>query len=257
MPKSKDAFRTISEVAEWLDTQPHVLRFWESKFTQVRPVKRAGGRRYYRPVDMLLLGGIKSLLHDDGMTIKGVQKLLREKGVKEISALSRALDDEPDDTVVAASAETQPVETQSAPPAPEPAVAAENTPEDTETSVGLAETEAQQPSEDVAEDIEATVAEAVAAEAEADTSLDVEDEADDALDDFAPANETDAPATDVKLATPTKPNTPENGAWRIRRKLIARLIEIDHIPARDKPAVAQAVSALKAIRAKSNEAHLG
>ena len=72
MPKSRDAFRTISEVAEWLDTQPHVLRFWESKFSQVRPVKRAGGRRYYRPADMMLLGGIKRLLHDDGMTIKGV-----------------------------------------------------------------------------------------------------------------------------------------------------------------------------------------
>lgn len=97
MPKSKDAFRTISEVAEWLDVQPHVLRFWESKFSQVRPVKRAGGRRYYRPNDMLLIGGIKQLLHDDGMTIKGVQKLLREKGIKEISALSRPIDDE--DTV--------------------------------------------------------------------------------------------------------------------------------------------------------------
>ena len=92
MSKSRDAFRTISEVAEWLDTQPHVLRFWESKFSQVRPVKRAGGRRYYRPADMQLLGGIKKLLHDDGMTIKGVQKLLREKGIKEISALSPAVD---------------------------------------------------------------------------------------------------------------------------------------------------------------------
>ena len=97
MPKSKDAFRTISEVAEWLDVQPHVLRFWESKFSQVRPVKRAGGRRYYRPSDMLLIGGIKQLLHDDGMTIKGVQKLLREKGVKEISKLSRAIDDDSHD----------------------------------------------------------------------------------------------------------------------------------------------------------------
>jgi DNA-binding transcriptional MerR regulator len=94
MPKSRDAFRTISEVAEWLDTQPHVLRFWESKFSQVRPVKRAGGRRYYRPADMQLLGGIKKLLHDDGMTIKGVQKLLREKGIKEISALSKSVDSE-------------------------------------------------------------------------------------------------------------------------------------------------------------------
>ncbi len=94
MPKSKDAFRTISEVAEWLETPAHVLRFWESKFTQVKPVKRAGGRRYYRPADMQLLGGIKKLLHDDGLTIKGAQKLLREHGVKHIAALSQPLDDD-------------------------------------------------------------------------------------------------------------------------------------------------------------------
>ena len=94
MGKSKDAFRTISEVAEWLDTQAHVLRFWESKFSQVKPVKRAGGRRYYRPADMMLLGGIKKLLHDDGMTIKGAQKLLREKGVKHVSGLSQPLEEE-------------------------------------------------------------------------------------------------------------------------------------------------------------------
>jgi len=87
MPKARDAFRTISEVADWLDTPAHVLRFWESKFTQVKPVKRAGGRRYYRPDDMALLGGIKTLLHEDGMTIKGVQKLLREKGVRLVSSL--------------------------------------------------------------------------------------------------------------------------------------------------------------------------
>ena len=92
MGKSPDAFRTISEVADWLDTQAHVLRFWESKFTQVKPVKRAGGRRYYRPADMLLLGGIKKLLHDDGMTIKGAQKLLREKGTKYVSGLSQPLE---------------------------------------------------------------------------------------------------------------------------------------------------------------------
>ncbi|MCM2562423.1 MerR family transcriptional regulator [Lutimaribacter sp. EGI FJ00015] len=93
MSKSPNAFRTISEVAEWLDKPAHVLRFWESKFTQLKPVKRAGGRRYYRPDDMLLLGGIKKLLHDDGMTIKGVQKMLREKGVKHVSALSQPLDE--------------------------------------------------------------------------------------------------------------------------------------------------------------------
>ena len=87
MAKSRDAFRTISEVADWLDTPAHVLRFWESKFTQIKPVKRAGGRRYYRPQDMALLGGIKNLLHDQGMTIKGAQKLLREEGVKHVASL--------------------------------------------------------------------------------------------------------------------------------------------------------------------------
>ena len=91
MPKAKDAFRTISEVAEWLDTPTHVLRFWESKFSQIKPVKGAGGRRYYRPTDMDLLGGIKQLLHEDGLTIKGAQKLLREKGVKHVAALGPSM----------------------------------------------------------------------------------------------------------------------------------------------------------------------
>ncbi|MGB5559267.1 MAG: MerR family transcriptional regulator [Paracoccaceae bacterium] len=92
MDKSPDAFRTISEVADWLGTPTHVLRFWESRFTQVKPVKRAGGRRYYRPGDMELLGGIKKLLHDDGMTIRGVQKLLRDEGVRHVAAQSQPLD---------------------------------------------------------------------------------------------------------------------------------------------------------------------
>lgn len=100
MAKSPDAFRTISEVAEWLGVQAHVLRFWESKFTQVKPVKRAGGRRYYRPVDMQLLGGIKRLLHDDGMTIKGVQKMLREQGVAHVQSFSQGLDETAADEVV-------------------------------------------------------------------------------------------------------------------------------------------------------------
>ncbi|WP_372573134.1 MerR family transcriptional regulator [Ruegeria jejuensis] len=99
MAKSRDAFRTISEVADWLGVQAHVLRFWESKFTQVKPVKRAGGRRYYRPADMLLLGGIKRLLHDDGMTIKGLQKLLREQGVAHVQGFSRGLEDGATDDV--------------------------------------------------------------------------------------------------------------------------------------------------------------
>lgn len=88
MEKSAEAFRTISEVADLLDTPAHVLRFWESRFSQVKPVKRAGGRRYYRPADLALLGGIRKLLHDDGMTIRGVQKILREKGVRHVAALA-------------------------------------------------------------------------------------------------------------------------------------------------------------------------
>lgn len=93
MAKSPDAFRTISEVADWLGVQAHVLRFWESKFAQVKPIKRAGGRRYYRPSDMLLLGGLKKILHEDGLTIKGAQKMLREKGVSYVADLSQPLDD--------------------------------------------------------------------------------------------------------------------------------------------------------------------
>ncbi|MCC5983950.1 MAG: MerR family transcriptional regulator [Rhodobacteraceae bacterium] len=88
MRKAPEAFRTISEVAEILRTPAHVLRFWESKFTQVKPVKRAGGRRYYRPSDLALLGGIRALLHDQGMTIRGVQKLLAEKGVRHVAGLA-------------------------------------------------------------------------------------------------------------------------------------------------------------------------
>jgi DNA-binding transcriptional MerR regulator len=80
--KSADAFRTISEVAAALDVPQHVLRFWESKFSQVRPLKRGGGRRYYRPEDVELLQAIRSLLYDDGYTIKGVQKLFRDGSLK-------------------------------------------------------------------------------------------------------------------------------------------------------------------------------
>ena len=80
--KSPEAFRTISEVAVELDVPQHVLRFWESRFAQVRPTKRAGGRRYYRPEDIDLLRGIRTLLYSEGYTIKGVQKLLRERGLR-------------------------------------------------------------------------------------------------------------------------------------------------------------------------------
>jgi len=100
--KSDSAFRTISEVAEELDVPQHVLRFWETKFAQVRPLKRGGGRRYYRPEDIVLLKRIRSLLYTDGLTIKGVQKLLREAGVKAVT--SEDVPTSPVEQAVAASA---------------------------------------------------------------------------------------------------------------------------------------------------------
>ena len=91
MSKSEKAFRNISEVSEWLATPTHVLRFWESKFSQIKPIKRAGGRRYYRPKDMLIIGGIKQLLHIEGHTIKGAKQVFREKGVNYVVGLSKPL----------------------------------------------------------------------------------------------------------------------------------------------------------------------
>jgi DNA-binding transcriptional MerR regulator len=88
--KAAEAFRTISEVAEELDVPKHVLRFWEVKFPQVRPMKRGGGRRYYRPEDLELLRGIRHLLHIEGYTIRGVQKILRSQGIEQVKQSWRA-----------------------------------------------------------------------------------------------------------------------------------------------------------------------
>ncbi len=88
--KAPDAFRTISEVSETLDVPQHVLRFWEAKFAQVKPLKRAGGRRYYRPEDIDLLKGVRGLLYNEGFTIKGVQKVLREHGAKHVAEVGRS-----------------------------------------------------------------------------------------------------------------------------------------------------------------------
>ena len=82
--KSPEAFRTISEVSKDLSLPQHVLRFWETKFVQIKPIKRGGGRRYYRPEDISLLKGIKSLLYNDGYTIRGVQKVIKENGTKKL-----------------------------------------------------------------------------------------------------------------------------------------------------------------------------
>lgn len=90
MDKAPDAYRTISEVGEDLDIAQHVLRFWETRFPQIKPLKRGGGRRYYRPDDVELLKGIRHLLYREGYTIKGVQRILKEQGAKAVQAVGRA-----------------------------------------------------------------------------------------------------------------------------------------------------------------------
>src|SRR5919112_6735902 len=89
MDKSPDAFRTISEVAEELDLPQHVLRFWETRFSPIRPLKRGGGRRYYRPDDIDLLKGIRHLLYGEGYTIRGVQRILKSDGVRFVQGVGR------------------------------------------------------------------------------------------------------------------------------------------------------------------------
>jgi DNA-binding transcriptional MerR regulator len=89
MDKSPDAFRTISEAAEELNVPQHVLRFWETRFTQIKPMKRAGGRRYYRPADVEMLKGIRGLLYNEGYTIRGVQKIFKEDGIAYVAGVGR------------------------------------------------------------------------------------------------------------------------------------------------------------------------
>lgn len=109
MDKSPDAFRTISEVADDLDLPQHVLRFWETRFPQIKPLKRGGGRRYYRPEDVDLLKGIRHLLYDHGYTIKGVQKLLKTNGNKFVAAIATG-DLATVEALAAAGEETAPAE---------------------------------------------------------------------------------------------------------------------------------------------------
>ena len=97
MEKAPEAFRTISEVADELEVPKHVLRFWEAKFAQLKPMKRGGGRRYYRPEDVALLRGIRFLLYNDGYTIRGVQKILREQGQRYVMDYRRLAEEAEDD----------------------------------------------------------------------------------------------------------------------------------------------------------------
>ena len=109
MSKAADAFRTISEVADDLEVPKHVLRFWENRFPQIKPMKRGGGRRYYRPADLELLRGIRHLLHNEGYTIKGVQKILREQGVETVKACWQPGAQVPKPAAVASAAQPAPV----------------------------------------------------------------------------------------------------------------------------------------------------
>lgn len=124
--KSPDAFRTISEVAEDLDIPQHVLRFWETRFSQIKPLKRGGGRRYYRPDDVALLKGIRRLLYGEGYTIKGLQRILKEQGPRHVQAIGRGAEIAPQPgaaarpaTVAAGAAEA------AANPSPRPVAAGE------------------------------------------------------------------------------------------------------------------------------------
>lgn len=189
MAKSPDAFRTISEVADWLGIQAHVLRFWESKFTQVKPIKRAGGRRYYRPSDMQLLGGIKKLLHDDGLTIKGVQKILREEGMNHVAAMSAPLDE-----LTASQMDDM----------PDPAARPQTPPAESEKGVVLsfesaAEKTAKNSPEDIEEETESSTQPAESREMEAQET---------AVPEAAPAEPSDDPvAQDRAAPPPTAPDT--------------------------------------------------
>jgi len=100
LEKAPEAFRTISEVADELEVPKHVLRFWEAKFAQLKPMKRGGGRRYYRPEDVALLRGIRFLLYNDGYTIRGVQKILREQGSRYVMDYRRLTEHADDDELL-------------------------------------------------------------------------------------------------------------------------------------------------------------
>lgn len=218
--KSPDAFRTISEVADWLGVPTHVLRFWESRFSQVKPVKRAGGRRYYRPADMELLGGIRHLLHEDGFTIRGVQKMLRESGVKHVSAMSQGLND----MALASAAETNIVnlEPASKPEAtdaidaddiPDPELAAQP------AALPVSETDAKdtenQPQEEISAKSETTAPIQTIAETKPD------DMPEDVPEDVDATPETTPVAATITADAPDTPNAPPP----------PQMADISHIPA--------------------------
>ncbi len=241
MPKSADAFRTISEVADWLGVQSHVLRFWESKFAQVKPVKRAGGRRYYRPADMLLLGGIKKLLHEDGLTIKGAQKLLREQGVTEVSSFSQPLESGPSETFDAEPAgstilrfkghedeASDTIEADLADPVEEPAATLEPAAPDTDMPATPAGAPSAPPGPDVNAEATAPAGQSARINLDADPA-----ETPDAPD--MPAGQTAEPAAEAEVERPQTPAAPAQAAEAKREEPAARLPSFLHRPAAQVP----------------------
>lgn len=212
MQKSREAFRTISEVADWLDVPAHVLRFWETRFAQIKPTKRAGGRRYYRPADMLLVGGIKTLLRDKGMTIRGVQKLLREQGASHVSSFSIPLDSEQAEQEAQDQVESV---AKNAQRIPSPAA-----PDEMEGDGGLADTMESRPQEeaDSAEQADAGLRPAREAALEIDPSDAAEADPEDDAEDFARGP---GIAARVILADPAKLKARRDGLLKVAGRLRA------------------------------------
>lgn len=212
MQKSREAFRTISEVADWLDVPAHVLRFWETRFAQIKPTKRAGGRRYYRPADMLLVGGIKTLLRDKGMTIRGVQKLLREQGASHVSSFSIPLDSEQAEQEAQDQVESV---AKNAQRIPSPAA-----PDEMEGDGGLADAMESRPQEeaDSAEQADAGLRPAREAALEIDPSDAAEADPEDDAEDFARGP---GIAARVILADPAKLKARRDGLLKVAGRLRA------------------------------------
>ncbi len=272
MTKSPDAFRTISEVADWLGIQAHVLRFWESKFSQVKPVKRAGGRRYYRPTDMQLLSGIKKLLYEDGLTIKGVQKILREQGVSHVSGMSSPLgegivvtagDDADDDADTLQSHEEQTAKTEETAVTPTPSSKA---PQEVVTAES---SEAESGGEKIQEELPLPSfthrrMEEREEQPEVESPVqEIQEETPDQEEPPAPAAETPAPLPSEISNTPPvqnpaivvdAPDPPEESEIAYKPGILAELVKFDRLGKENAAAAKPLVQALQDWRIKASGA---
>lgn len=218
--KSGTAFRTIGEVSELLDTPTHVLRFWESRFPQVRPVKRAGGRRYYRPADVALLAGIRKLLHDDGLAIRGVQKMLRDQGVKAVADEAIEASAEAGASLAAGGAEAPagPLAEAASDDSPDPATAMQETAQDPRSSAASAAPDAVPGEARPAAEDEAPLEQAPGEPAPQDAVPDSSASAGPAAVDDAPAAPTQAPAEAPGTPPDAAPDAPPRPRVLMRRR---------------------------------------